>query len=827
MNFVALIYLACSIFYLISGMAELGRKNKKGANWAFGFLCLNLSLWSMLLLFMTLSSTAEAAAFYRRLMIACWSAFFIILLYFVLFLSGQDFFFNRLWKNALLLLPGIFCFGYYFFTPIEAVFMVPTSFGWAFAIPPDRGLFWDHYFTAYYAIFSLLALGISLFWNRVTPYTRERRQSLIIFFSILSTLVLGSITDVLLPILGISQLPPLTVVLCIICIAGLNHAITKYRMMSITPESIMMEVFMMMSEGLIITDSRDQITTINAGAEKILGFCETELNNKTIETIFADPVAVNPHLKDNFSGQTVELITKSGDCIHALVSSHTQFDQFANRIGTVFTFQNINELKAAEAALAESNQNLEEKVLKRTRELETINEQLHFEISEKNKKEEKIRRMIYQDSLTRLNNRRFFYEYLSKHISYCMRYNRAFSVLFLDLDGFKLINDSLGHDIGDQVLISVAIKLKQGLRESDIISRAGGDEFMILLHNTHTRMDLAQACRKILGLLEKPIPILSYNLHIGASIGVAVYPRDGLSPEALIKNADIAMYEAKDLGKGRYVFYDENLKEDLDENMALTNDLYYALENQEFELFYQPQVDANTETITGFEALIRWNHPFRGRISPLKFIPLAERTGLIIPIGEWVLKTAADQQLRFEKIFGRPLKMGVNLSIIQLKTAGFIDQVKNVLKASPINPENLEFEITETIFLEDTTAIVDQLHRLKDLGVGIAIDDFGTEYSSLAYLRKLPLDRIKIPKPFVEGIGTNEKDEAIIVSIIVLALKLGCTTVAEGVETAIQQNFLQENGCQDIQGYYFYQPMQAKKIEHLSSNFKTPQNPSE
>lgn len=814
MNWFALIYFSCFIYCFITGIVTLFRPQKNGANWVFGVICMNISVWSGFLFLMFITNVPETAALYRQLMSICWSTLFTELLYFVLFLSKQQIFYNRVWKNMLLLIPGIFCFGYYFLTPIEATFMIYLDPGWAFGVPVNRGFFWDYYFIAYYVTYTLLALVATASWNRSTPYVRERRQSMIIFLSFLSTLILGGISDTLLPLLGISAFPPLTSVFSLVCIVGLNVAITRYRMMSITPESIMMEVFMMMSEGLIITNGQGLIVTVNAGAETILGYPGQELLDQPMTALFEPDSGFDCQSDQELKSSAMTLIGKDQRPVPVLVSCHTHYDQFLNRIGTVFTFQDINELKAAEKALEQSNLVLEEKVGQRTAELAEMNQQLKNEIAENSRNEARIKKMVYEDALTKLYNRRFFYEYLEKHVTYAMRYNKGFTVLFIDLDGFKMINDSLGHDMGDALLIRVAQILKKALRESDVLSRAGGDEFLILLHNTYLKEEVRNTCEKVLQLLEMPIMMESYNLHISASIGIACFPQHGYCSEMLIKNADIAMYEAKEQGKGRFIFYDDSLKEDIDENMNLSNDLYSALENNEFELVYQPQVDATSQQINGFEALIRWHHPDRGLLGPAKFIPLAEQTGLIIPIGEWVIRTAMAQQKKWQERIGKVVRMGVNLSTRQLKMTDFVDCLERAMLEFDIDPAYFELEITESFFMADTTLILDQLGRIKKIGMAIAIDDFGTEYASLSYLKKLPLDRIKIPKTFIDGIGNNEKDEAIIVSIIVLGIKLGCCTIAEGVENENQLIFLKQHGCAEIQGYYFYHPMQAQKIEH-------------
>jgi|LGVF01.2.fsa_nt_gb diguanylate cyclase (GGDEF)-like protein len=430
--------------------------------------------------------------------------------------------------------------------------------------------------------------------------------------------------------------------------------------------------------------------------------------------------------------------------------------------------------------------------------------------------EKEINYMAYYDGLTGLSNRTFFKEHLMKEIYLSKRTMKLIGVVFIDLDGFKLVNDSLGHDAGDELLREVGRRLTECVRKQDTVCRFGGDEYLVMFTNIVTVDDIHLIAKNMMKIFEKPMKIKNQELFITASSGIAMYPIDGDEPDVLIKNADLAMYTSKDSGKNKYTLCSPYLKEDVMTKMKLTNSLYRALERNELILYYQPQICIETKKIIGMEALIRWNHPELGIILPDTFIPLAEQHAeLIIPIGEWVLMTACQQSMNWQKMGIPPLRIAVNLSGEQFRNIKLVDSVKQVILKTGMNPKYLELEITESIAIKGSFNSNEVLQELKDFGVSIAIDNFGIEYSSLNRLKSLPIDRIKMDIEFVHGLTKNIKDEAIAKVIIQLAKNLDLKVIAEGVETEAQLAFLTKQLCDEAQGYYYYKPMLGEEIEKI------------
>lgn len=435
--------------------------------------------------------------------------------------------------------------------------------------------------------------------------------------------------------------------------------------------------------------------------------------------------------------------------------------------------------------------------------------------------EEKQEFMAYYDQLTLLANRTLFNDRLNQAIYSANRNENTFAVMFLDLDTFKNINDTLGHENGDMLLKCVANKLSQNVRKSDTVARFGGDEFLILINNISNIKSIGRIAGNILSIFEMPFNIGGQDLFVTGSAGISVYPMDGSDVDTLIKNADIAMYKAKENGKNQFQLCTPNMKYEIQNAVEITNSLYHVQERDELHVYYQPQIDIKSGLIVGLEALLRWNHPKLGKISPNIFIPLAEKTGLINPIGEWVLRTACYQNKKWQDMGFPPVRVGVNLSFVQFKSNNIVDKVTEILQETGMNPEYLDLEITESTVVCETSDIIDSLKRLKELGVCISIDDFGTDYSSLSRLKLLPIDQIKMDIQFVRGIDESERDQAYATLIINLAKNLGLKLIAEGVETRTQFQFLQHKECDQIQGYYYYKPMSAYEIEALFRNVFT------
>ncbi len=421
-----------------------------------------------------------------------------------------------------------------------------------------------------------------------------------------------------------------------------------------------------------------------------------------------------------------------------------------------------------------------------------------------------------QDSLTGLPNRLLFNDRMETTLREAHRTGEMFAVLFVDLDRFKNINDSLGHAVGDKVLHAVAQRLRKAVRGSDTVSRYAGDEFTLILRHITQRDDVKRIAEKIVNLMEVPLSLEGNSeLRITASIGVSFYPGDAITTDDLLRYADVAMYNAKSMGRNNFQIYQAVSEDSNQQRIALENNLRKAEQNGELRVFYQPQIDAKTEDIVGMEALVRWEHPDLGMISPGFFIPLAEESGLIVGIGEWVLRTACVDAYNWQQRYGLPLRIGVNLSAVQLRQKNLSEVVAAALRDSGLDPGSLELEVTESINVDTVSDLIENMEALHQIGCQISIDDFGTGHASLDYLRRLPARRIKIDQSFVRNIGVDPDDEAIVKATIEMAHNLNRDVVAEGVEIEPHLRFLREHGCDEVQGYLFCRPLASMAFDRM------------
>jgi diguanylate cyclase (GGDEF)-like protein len=448
-----------------------------------------------------------------------------------------------------------------------------------------------------------------------------------------------------------------------------------------------------------------------------------------------------------------------------------------------------------------------DRIDKRERELEA-------EINERKRIEVKLDRLAHFDPVTQLTNRHFFNECLEAVIARARRFDERTVLMFIDLDNFKSVNDTLGHDIGDELLRLVSRRLAETLRFGDVISRIGGDEFAIILENVRQVSVASMLAEKCLAKLADPIRIHGHDIHIGASIGISVYPDDATDMQALLKYADTAMYYAKNGGKNAWRMFTPSMQDDAHKRFTLDNNLRRALERDEFVLHYQPQVDIRSGAIVGVEALVRWVHPELGLVSPTDFIPLAEETGTIVPIGEWVLREAC-RDLKHWRDQGHRLRVAVNLSGRQLKESGLVASVLGLLKGAGVDPSWVELELTESMLMDASSEILERLHALTSAGIQLAIDDFGTGYSSMSYLKSFPVRALKVDRSFVRGLPHNAEDAAITRAIVAMARSLKMEVVAEGIETQEQHDFLRANDCDKTQGYLYGRPCPAAQIGQL------------
>jgi diguanylate cyclase (GGDEF)-like protein/PAS domain S-box-containing protein len=447
------------------------------------------------------------------------------------------------------------------------------------------------------------------------------------------------------------------------------------------------------------------------------------------------------------------------------------------------------------------------------------------DITERKRAQMALYSLAHHDTLTGLPNRVLLEDRFVQAKAFAHRQQSGFALLFLDLDRFKMINDTLGHSTGDEMLRLIALRLLRTLRETDTVARIGGDEFIILLANGGKREDVSQLAEKILNSLALPFHLREHELFVTASIGGCIYPEDDLDVESLMKKADIAMYHAKATGRNNFQFYDNQMDQNASRRFVISNSLRKGLEHNEFRLFYQPKIDVSTGRIVAMEALVRWDHPELGLLSPLEFIQLAEENGLIVQLGEWVLREACSQNVQWHNEGIENLRVAVNLSGYQLQHKALLPSIRNILNETGISSDNLEFEITESVIMQNADFAASILSSISDLGIHVSVDDFGTGYSSLAHLKRFSVNTLKIDKSFVQDVHLGNTDAAIASAIIAMGNSLNLKIIAEGVETQEQYDFLKENNCGQVQGFLFSRPLPSEEfIKVLKKNMLETEN---
>jgi len=543
-------------------------------------------------------------------------------------------------------------------------------------------------------------------------------------------------------------------------------------------------------DAVMSSDLAGTVTYLNAVAEQMTGWPRHEAIGHPVEEVFrivdsatGEP-ALNPLSRAAHNNETVCLtpnyVLVRRDGVEAAIedSAAPIHDRSGRVTGALMVFRDVSATRASSIRLSN---------------------------------------LAQHDSLTGAPNRTVFNDRLTQAITLAQRHGNKLAVLFLDLDRFKHISDTLGHDVGDRLLQSVAQRLRGCVRSWDTVSRQGADEFVILLAEVAHAQDAALSAEKMLLTLSTPYRIDQHNLSLDASIGIVIYPDDGTDTETLLRNADFAMYQAKDRGRNNYQFFDSDMTRRALERQSLEDGLRYAIDRQQLVLFYQPIVDLRTRAILGAEALVRWRHPQRGLIAPAQFMPIAEESGFIVSIGQWVLR-AACQQLRIWQHAGLPaMRIAVNISATELRDKSFVDGVRAVLVDTGVAPHHLELELTETFLTPDSTAAAAVLHALRELGVKLALDDFGTGYSSLSHLKRFPIDTLKIDQAFVRDIASNASDGVILGLVIGMGRSLNMRVIAEGVETPEELAALLEHGCTEGQGHYFGTAMPAAEIIGLQT----------
>ena len=552
----------------------------------------------------------------------------------------------------------------------------------------------------------------------------------------------------------------------------------------------------------------------NTKMEELFGYAPGEMNHLSVQAFYADKVAWQTAraetARDFHAGRVnvseYKLVRKDGSTFWARLSGRP-FDLAQANGRSVWLVDDITVRREAAEAVSRARDELEVRVLERTAELAGANALLQGEIVERRQAEARVHHMAYHDSLTGLPNRALLSDRLDRAMLAAQRSERGLAVMFIDLDRFKTINDSLGHMTGDQLLKEVAARLCRAVRASDTVARLGGDEFVVLVPGIRSVDEASHVAEKIIEALSESFPLEGRNLHITPSIGICVYPDDGADVETLMRHADAAMYHAKASGRNNYQFFKEAMNQTAARHFELESSLRGALAADEFELHFQPIMDIGTRRLHAMEVLLRWRRGGDELVMPDQFIPIIEENGLIVPIGEWVIRAACVQSMTWQRQGMTPVPLAVNLSARQFMHRGLIESIRRILDETGIDPSLIEFEITETALMQHGEQTLDILGQINAMGIRLSIDDFGTGYSSLAYLKRFPVRKIKIDRAFIKELEQSTEDQAIVAAIIALSDSLQLSVVAEGVETEGQYALLQRHGCQYAQGYLFSQPV--------------------
>jgi len=541
-------------------------------------------------------------------------------------------------------------------------------------------------------------------------------------------------------------------------------------------------------DAVISTDLAGRVTFFNAVAERLTGWPRAEAIGRPLEEVF--------RIVDSFSRATVP---------NPMARATLQ-----NRTGGLTPNCLLIRRDGAEAAIEDSVAPIHDRHGQLTGAV-----MVFHDVSAARALAQKMAHLAQHDSLTNLPNRALLDDRLAQAISFAQRHHEKLAVLYMDLDRFKHINDSLGHTVGDHLLQSVGQRISECVRASDTVSRQGGDEFVVLFGEVSDANDAATCAEKILAAVRRPHYIDEHDVHVTASIGIALYPDDGGDADTLIENADFAMYQAKDCGRDNYQFFKEDLNSTASDRQLLETDLRQAIRRQEFELYYQPKINLHTGAVSGAEALLRWRHPVRGVVSPAHFISIAEESGMIVPIGQWVLREVCRQGKAWREAGLAPIRLAINVSAVELRAKDFVSDVGSLLLETGFDPGMLELELTETFLMQDPTSTAEVLAAIKAVGVRLALDDFGTGYSSLSHMRRFPIDTLKVDKSFVHEVTTDAGDASVVSAVINMAKSLHIQVIAEGVETREQLEFLQEHGCPEAQGNYFSYPLVAGAFAEL------------
>ena len=769
---------------------------KSKTNQIFLYICICFGLWSGGYAMMLTSDNINTAFFWRNSSVLGYCFFNGLWLYFAYLLNNtDDFEYISIIKFLAYVPTTILFIGNIIVEPYSA--MTKAYYGWIDVAPE---LFPQILYIIWAIVIDIAGVIVLYLRGKYSKKNRVKKQTKVILITCTLSIVIGIITDFVFPLLGVTIFPS-AVLTGTIALGGIYYVINRHRMMATSPRYISEYIFNTVNEPIFILNEEFVIQNCNMAALNVTNYKIEELEGKLFSELLDNvDFDLNSIMKNAYKKNIeVNLDHKYGDNITCELSGTTIYDEYNDILGILILLHDISERKK----ISEIEKSY-------TLKLEEANMVLKNEIHDRIRAEKKIRHFVYYDPLTELPNRKMMLENLNMLLEIK---NNSFAILFIDLDGFKSINDNYGHQVGDKVLKNVAHTLQGIISNNDIISRIGGDEFVIIPTNIKSITYVQEISERIQKALKTPFIYNEEALSVGASIGISIFPEHGKDADTLIRKADVAMYEVKKKGGYDYALYSSKINDEFLDKIDIKEKLNKAMKNNEFIIYYQPIISLRSMKVLYSEALIRWKQGDK-IISPAEFIPIAKSVGEIIPIDNWVLENACKQCEMWHELGGSDFSISVNVSYSQLKQSEFVSMVQNILNHYSLPARCLNMEITEDEAMEDSGTIIEILEKLRKIGVRVSLDDFGTGYSSLSYVNRLPIDMIKIDKSLIANLEKDYKSVMIVRSIINLGHSLSLKIIAEGIETQEQFRILNELNCDYIQGYLIGKPMEVLEFEH-------------
>jgi len=800
------------------GIQVLRANRQATVNRIFLLMCMTLCLWGIGYALTITAPSAVAALNWRTVSAVGWCFFYSVFLWFAICFTGKGHWLDRRWVKIAVHLPGVIFLVYNVTRSPES--LKQTDWGWVYLYSQEAA--WQVAFIIYYTTYAMTAFWLIYRWGKQAESVREQKQARIIVRTMLTVYLLAVPFDTYLPLFGYPVLP-MAILLSPIFVAGVTYAVIRYKLLALNFTIASDQILQHMIDPVLLVSTDAVIREVNSGFLELTGLRGSELIGQELSVYLADWTKEDVLSLISFmpKGKNSAVLLRTNNpavTVPCLMSHKLVRNEFGDALGVIILLHDISEQKQYEERLKQANDELETRVAARLAELTQSQLLLQGEVLDRVVAETQVIYAANYDMLTGLPNRSRFCEQTNVAVEKAQQAGTPLAVVYFGMDNFKTLNDSFGHSHGDRALEEVAKRLRDFAGSDDGMSRIGGDEFLLLLEgfdNESVQQLLTQKNGSFQQLFAAPFFINGRESFLSVSMGVAFYPEDGSDAETLIKHANIAMHDAKQKGNNNYQFASFQIRQQVFEQNRIRNDLFRALANNELELYYQPQVNLLTGKISGVEALLRWHGPQGELIRPDQFIPIAEETGLIVPIGNWVMHQACAQLKQWELSGLNNLTMAINLSARQLREPNFEGQVRDCLAMTGVDPQRIEFEITESMTFANNQELFAVVERIKQTGIAIAVDDFGTDYSSFMTIKNISVDRLKIARPFISGIGKNKKDEAIVSSILDLANNLNLKVIAEGVETLSELEYLIQKGCDEVQGFYFYRPMTLGQIDEL------------